>query len=242
MCLWLPAYSRTALPSKPILSPKWYLCYINGASIHVTVVCIRSGHLIWANKSEPSPWFRNSEQWVSDMKGCVDSGLRALSEPWWVIREIFLWEKQKSEADMGRGGTIVSPVKNGESWENDLAFWDQPVLSALCLNSWELQIPALSPANAPPLPWRAYTILSSPLHAHREAVIKTLHFSRKWSTSGAYKCFCSHIAEFWKPTIPAHFLVDNLQVLFSFCGGGRNLLLLPRFLQLVQQPHRYGTG
>lgn len=104
MCLWLPAYSRTALPSKPILSPKWYLCYINGASIHVTVVCIRSGHLIWANKSEPSPWFRNSEQWVSDMKGCVDSGLRALSEPWWVIREIFLWERSRKVRQIWGGG------------------------------------------------------------------------------------------------------------------------------------------
>lgn len=69
---------------------------------------------------------------------------------------------------------------------------------------------------------------SSLLLAHREAVIKTLHFSRKWSTSGAYKCFCSHIAEFWKPTIPTHFLVDNLRLFyFHFVGEEETFLYSP---------------
>lgn len=137
MCLWLPAYSRTALSSKPILSPKWCLYYINGASIHVTVVCIRSGHLIWANKSEPSPWFRNSEQWVSEMKGCVDSGLRALSEPWRVIREIFLLREAEKWGRYGKKkrSNCITCEKWRQSWENGLAF-----LRAACAERCVLEL------------------------------------------------------------------------------------------------------
>lgn len=179
------------------------------------------------------------EQWAmgSDMKGCVDSGLRALSEPWWVGREIFLLREAEEWGRYGGGGgggrgEIRSPVR----METVLGKWlGVPEISqcwALC--AW---IPASSRFlhYHPPMlhPFLEELTQSSLLHAHREAVIKTLHFSRKWSASGAYKCFCSHVAEFWKPTISTHFLVDNLQVLFSFCGGERNFPLFPRFLQLV---------
>lgn len=228
----------TALSSKPILSPKWCLYYINVASIHVTIVCVRSGHRLWANKSEPSPWFGNSEQWVSDMKLCVDSCLRALSEPWWVDREIFLlkeaekWGRYRAGGGKGGRGEIRSPMR----METVLGKWlgVPKIRQCWALCAW-IPVSSRFLHYHPPMLHRFLEELtqSSLLHALREAVIKMLHFSRKWSTSGAYKCFYWHIAEFWKPTISTHFLVDNLQVLFSFCGGGRNFPLFPRFLQLV---------